>query len=223
MNTRAALIHAGHVDHCEMPLLRQGSPKKMQEERKSWRRTLVDRFFFWWGTGPVLHSCLWQTSAPTPQCPFGAVSPCILPCRCFSQSIFVSSSCHIALVAQMLLDLSISGVQPSSCWKCGAWRLMRRLSVFLFADGELRVPPLVPLFLPSKEMGVKVDGSFSPEIRHFLGFTGGSAVTQGDGFVPSRLLPGEMWFLSLILCLCWSQCPCTRAFNVDPRVGHNRT
>lgn len=147
MNTRAALIHAGHVDHCEMPLLRQGSPKKMQEERKSWRRTLVDRFFLWWGTGPALHSCLWQTSAPTPQCPvpFGAVSPCILPCRCFSQSIFVSSSCQIALVAQMLLDLSISGVQPSSCWKCGAWRLMRRLSVFLFADGELRVPPLVPL------------------------------------------------------------------------------
>lgn len=69
---------------------------------------------------------------------------------------------------------------------------MRRLSVFLFADEELRVPPLIPLLLHSKEMGVKADGSFGPGIRHFLGFTGGSAVTQGDGFVPSLLLPGEV-------------------------------
>lgn len=41
----------------------------MQEERKSWRETLADRFSLWWGTVPALYPCSWQTSAPTPPCP----------------------------------------------------------------------------------------------------------------------------------------------------------
>lgn len=167
----------------------------MQEERKSWRETLADRFSLWWGTVPALYPCSWQTSAPTPPCPvlLGGGQPMYSSLQVFFTEHFCQqqlSDClnssniawpqHFWSATQLLLETGSmetneEAVSVLVCW----WRTESTSLNSSLASFQ-------------RNGSVKADGSFGPGIRHFLGFTGGSAVTQGDGFVPSLLLPGEV-------------------------------